>query len=110
MCTADPESNANNKAFMKAAETALECYLELLDSGYSADDARKVLPLGTATRVVVTAQWSWWYDVLTKRYHKRASREMILLMQELYKLMPEQIDHVVDDNMQKQFEEAARYV
>ena len=35
---------------------------------------------------------------------------MILLMQALYKLMPEQIDHVVDDNMQKQFEEADRYV
>ena len=110
MCTADPESNSNNRSFMKAAETALDCYLELLDSGYSADDARKVLPLGTATRVVVTAQWSWWLDVLSKRYHKRASREMILLMQALYKLMPEQIAHVVGNNLQKQFDEADRYV
>ena len=94
----------------EAAETALDCYLELLDSGYSADDARKVLPLGTATHVVVTAQWSWWYDVLSKRYHKRASREMILLMQELYKLMPEQIARVVGNNLQMQFDEADRYV
>ena len=31
-------------------------------------------------------------------------------MQELYKLMPEQIDHVVDNNLQKQFDEADRYV
>ena len=35
---------------------------------------------------------------------------MILLMQELYKLMPEQIDQVVDNNMQKQFDEADRHV
>lgn len=107
----NPDRDKQIEAFTAATEAAMTCYISAVNSGCSLDDARKLLPLGIATRLVVTGQLSWWYDVFSKRYCTKASKETILLMQQIYTLMPDNLkQRSVSTGLAQQFAKADKFL
>ena len=96
------------EAFMKALDQSGESYLEMLEQGCNPDEARSVLPMCTATKIMVTGQLSWWLDFLRLRYHKRASREIRQIAMQIFDQSPEVLKDTAERlGMLEGFKEAA---
>ena len=63
-------------------EDAERAYHELLSGGCKPEDARKVLPNSTATRIIMKANLREWRHVFGLRMSKAAYPEMRSLMQD----------------------------
>lgn len=78
--------------FKVSLQLAEKCYLELLDQGMKAEDARGVLPNQCKTEVVVTMNLRSWMHFFSMRCDKHAQSEIRLiakgLLSEFYTLMP----------------------
>lgn len=64
----------NHKAVATAWHEAEGAYMELLKGGMHPEDARGVLPLDTATKVVYTYPVEKWRDILELRYYGTTGR------------------------------------
>ena len=91
-------------------DLALKKYAEMLDAGLSPDRARYVLPLCTQTEICVTGQVTWWVDLLSKRYHTKASDAFILLCQQIKEHLPEEAKSFFLATYGEQIKKADDYV
>jgi thymidylate synthase (FAD) len=53
--------------YREAYEDSMECYRELLESGVPAEEARKVLPMGTEVNIVMSGNARAWMHLLNIR-------------------------------------------
>lgn len=87
-----PEDSPVYKQWLQAMEQAERAYMQLLDRGAKAQEARSVLPNSLKTEVVMTANLREWRHVLKLRCSKPAHpqiREVMLpLLQDFKKLVP----------------------
>ena len=68
------EDNDVIKHYLRGCEIATNVYKELIDSGVKPQDARGVLPLDTATKVVYTYRIEEWAHILDLRYYGKTGR------------------------------------
>lgn len=66
-------------------ERSFETYKELCEKGFKKEFARTVLPLATATRIIMTAQACVWYEFLKLRLGKTAEPMMKELSADIFK-------------------------
>lgn len=93
----EPGTLAYN-SWQSACEVAEKVYMSLVKSGVAkAQNARAVLPLSLATKIVVTANYREWRHILKLRTAKDAHPDMRALMIPLLKDLKEQIPVVFDD-------------
>ncbi len=72
-------------------------YLSLLKNGLKPEDARCVLPLSLATKLVMTTNYAEWRHILKLRTAKAAHPQMRALMIPLLKELQERIPVIFDD-------------
>lgn len=72
-------------------------YLSLLKNGLKPEDARCVLPLSLATKLVMTTNYAEWRHILKLRTAKGAHPQMRVLMVPLLKELQEKIPVIFDD-------------
>ena len=77
--------------------TAERYYKTLLASGLKPEDARCVLPLSLATKLVMTTNYAEWRHILKLRTAKGAHPQMRALMIPLLKELQEKIPVIFDD-------------
>lgn len=68
-----------------SCQRSFEAYSELVSKGYKKELARTVLPLATATRILMTAPINVWYEFLKLRLEKGAEPMMQELAESIYK-------------------------
>lgn len=100
----DDMSEENRNAFWKfydyfiAAERCSDGYLNSIKSGKSTpEEARWMLPLGLATKIVVTANYREWRHIFKMRCEKHAHPEMRRIMCSLWIVLNCKIPVVFDD-------------
>lgn len=100
----DDMSEENRNAFWKfydyfiAAERCSDGYLDSIKSGKSTpEEARWMLPLGLATKIVVTANYREWRHIFKLRCEKHAHPEMRRIMCALWLVLNTQIPVIFDD-------------
>ncbi|MCX7751141.1 MAG: FAD-dependent thymidylate synthase [Candidatus Bipolaricaulota bacterium] len=76
---------------------AVGLYEELLSRGIPKEDARFVLPIGAATRLVVTANFREWRHILRLRLEKTAQWEIRELAQQILRILLEHAPSVFED-------------
>lgn len=82
--------NANDSVkslFLDSLSTAEDCYLEMLDNGCKAQEARQVLPNALKTEVVMTGFESDWKHFFDLRCAPSAHPDMQVLAKKLQSLM-----------------------
>lgn len=62
-------------------------YEKLIERGYSKEDAAYVLPKAAEYKLVVTGNFRAWFEYLSKRLCKRASKEHQELAQKIYQIL-----------------------
>jgi len=72
-------------------------YAALLRAGWSREDARQILPIGVATRIVVSANWREWRHIFTLRLARAAHWEIRSVLGKLVLKLQEQIPIIFDD-------------
>lgn len=89
----DEDKADKAKVFKRTCEYAEKAYKELVKLGATAQQARDVLTLATATEIVVTANFREWRHILTLRCAKDAHPDMrqlaLLLLKNVHSLFPE---------------------
>lgn len=87
-------------AIQRHYESALELYKGLRAEGVPPQLARYVLPNGTLTRMIVSANIREWRHILKLRLHSSAQPEMRELMQQIYdqliEVFPQSLEGVTD--------------
>lgn len=78
-------------------EDAEQAYHYLLSLGCKPEDARKVLPNSTATRIIMKANLREWRHILTLRLGKGVYPEMRALMSKLLEQVKQTVPVVFDD-------------
>jgi len=68
-----------------SCQRSFEAYSELVSKGFKKELARTVLPLATATRILMTAPINVWYEFLKLRLEKGAEPMMQELAESIYK-------------------------
>jgi len=104
-----PEVVLPESPFLSEIEVLNRCfdlYKELCKGGTSKDEARAFLPMCTATKLIATAQATWWLEFLRLRLHPAASKEMIYIAAQIYDLCPAPIKEKAKElGLEKQFKE-----
>ena len=81
----------------EACEFAEQHYMELLASGLKPELARNVLPLSTATEIIMTANIREWRSVMKLRTSARAHPQMRSIMRSLLDELKQKIPVLFDD-------------
>lgn len=98
-----PEKFTRTEQTLRAA---WEAYNEALQIT-SADEARALLPMCTATKLMATAQATWWVNFLALRYHPAASNEIIKIARQIYDQCPEPVKAKIKElQLEEQFGKA----
>lgn len=91
----------------KLLAESFRIYKESIKAGMSKDEARAYLPMCTATRLVATAQASWWLEFLKLRLHPAASKEIIRIADQIYLRCPDIIKkRATELGLDEQFQKA----
>ena len=85
------------KTWWESCCKAEKSYMELIDLGMTPGQARGVLPLSLATKLLVTANYREWRNILKLRTQNSAHIQMRELMIPLLKELKERIPIVFDD-------------
>lgn len=94
----DPELVGwTTSVWLKSLEVAESAYLDLLEKGWSPQQARSVLPNSLKTEIVVTANLREWRHILTLRTSPAAHPQMQEIMTPLLFELQETIPVVFDD-------------
>ena len=102
-----PDAYREDEKVLHQIETSFDLYKQLRN-GMSADEARYVLPMCTATKFCVSGDLTWWLEFLRLRYNKAASKEMIKVASLVFKELPSEIYFYVGNTpeLEEQFEAA----
>ena len=95
-----PRIQSNTPEFViwqRQVEGAEKAYMDLIDLGIKAQDARSVLPISTATEVIVTMNLRSWRHYLRLRTDKHTQDEHRLLAQDLLNQFKAEIPIIFDD-------------
>lgn len=95
-----PRFAEDSEAYKLWHGTMLVCeaaYMEMIEDGCTAQDARSVLPNSLKTEVIMTANWREWRNVFKLRCAKDAHPDMRDLMVPLCLEMQERIPILFDD-------------
>ncbi|MCF8038570.1 MAG: FAD-dependent thymidylate synthase [Desulfohalobiaceae bacterium] len=92
-----PEDSVCYKQWLQAMEQAERAYMQLLENGAKAQEARSVLPNSLKTEVVMTANLREWRHVLRLRCSKPAHPQIREVMFPLLKEFKERIPVLFDD-------------
>lgn len=97
-------ADISTKVIYKSALTSAEFYyFKLLDEGFPAQDARGVLPLNTASKVVYTYTFNEWVEIINKRYYGTTGKPhpdaKIIIGMVLYKFI--EMGYTIDNNDEK---------
>lgn len=88
---------AGYKLWKHSCEVAETCYMEMLEHGYTPQEARAVLPNSLKTEVVMTADLTEWRHFLKLRCSRAAHPQMRELALQLLGMVHKQIPVVFDD-------------
>lgn len=89
--------DGKSEFWRSSMEEAEKSYHTLLERGCKPEDARKLLPNSTATRIIMKANLREWRHVFAMRTGKAAYPEMRALMRELFQSAKSTIPVVFDD-------------
>ena len=92
-----PDSIQSRDVYMEAVGSAFRAYEELLDMGVPKEDARFVLPIGTQTRLVMTANFRELRHIIRLRGSKAAQWEVRRVAKRLLEIMREEAPNVFGD-------------
>ncbi len=76
---------------------AVDLYLELLSEGVPKEDARYLLPIGTETRLTVSANFREWRHIIRLRGNRAAQWEIRLLAREVLRILKQHAPTVFGD-------------
>lgn len=93
----DEEDDVGYLAWKNSCLQAEKAYFELLNMGYSPQQARMVLPNCTKTEIVITANYREWRHILKLRCAKNAHPDMRHMMQGLLKELQSNLPVIFDD-------------
>lgn len=91
------EHSACAGVFRDAVGKAREAYAKLLSLGVPKEDARYVLPLGTGTALVMSANFREWRHILKLRMSREAQWEIRDLAQRILGILREHAPNVFGD-------------
>lgn len=80
-----------------ACSVTREAYARLLELGVPLEDARFLIPMGVATRLVVTANLRAWRELLEKRLRPEAQWEIRALCKEVLRVLHDLAPTVFED-------------
>ena len=83
--------------FMQSLQAAEDSYLELIEHGWKAQQARMVLPMSIKTEINMKANLREWRHFFKLRCHSTAHPDIRVLALDLLKQMHEQIPVIFDD-------------
>ena len=86
-----------SSVYIEAVGSAFRAYEELLDMGIPREDARFVLPIGTQTRLVMTANFRELRHIIRLRGSKAAQWEVRQIAKRLLEIMREEAPNVFGD-------------
>lgn len=86
-----------SRIFYEECSYAEKSYYNLKEKGTKAEQRRNVLPLATATTLVMSASYREWRSVLELRLDKRAHPDMQFLMKKLLVQLYEKVPVIFDD-------------
>ncbi|MCF8104588.1 MAG: FAD-dependent thymidylate synthase [Desulfohalobiaceae bacterium] len=98
-----PEDSPDYKQWLQAMEQAERAYMQLLDRGAKAQEARSVLPNSLKTEVVMTANLREWRHVLKLRCSKPAHPQIREVMLPLLQEFKERVPVLFDDLYRQYF-------
>jgi len=86
------------RIWLKAMENAEKSYMEMIENGALAQEARELLPIDTKTEIVVTANIREWRHIFSlrcsKKAHPQIRKVMVDLREELKKKIPILFDNL----------------
>lgn len=91
------EDDKRYALWLKAMQACEDAYLQLVQAGASAQEARSVLPNSLKTEIVVTANIREWRHIFKLRCDKAAHPQMRQIMQPLLTAFQERIPLLFDD-------------
>lgn len=95
-------SQGTNEDWIEAIKQAEKAYILLVAGGWTAEQARSVLPLCTKTEINMKANLREWRHFFKLRCAKAAHPDMRVLALDLLKQMHEKVPVIFDD-LYKQF-------
>jgi thymidylate synthase (FAD) len=93
----DPKASSPQLKWLNCLRYATLTYKQLIDDGWSPQEARSVLPNSTKTEIVVTANFREWKHIFKLRTSKAAHPQMRELMIPLLKDVREIIPIIFED-------------
>ena len=91
-------NNKSEEAWFRSLIQSEHWYIELLNNGWSPQQARSVLPNSLKTEIVITANFREWQHIFTLRCSKSAHPQMREIMIPLHiqckKMIPEIFDNI----------------
>ena len=87
----------NYNFWWSACKSAEESYMAMLSNGVKPEIARNVLPLSTATEIIMTANIREWRSVMRLRTSSRAHPQMRSIMRSLLDELKQKIPVLFDD-------------
>ena len=95
------EDSPSYKQWLAAMENAEKTYLNLIEMGAPAEQARSVLPNSLKTEIVMTCNLRQWRHVFELRCSKAAHPQIREIMLPLLKAFKERLPAIFDDLYQK---------
>lgn len=92
-----PMGSDNYNFWWSACKSAEESYMAMLSNGVKPEIARNVLPLSTATEIIMTANIREWRSVMKLRTSARAHPQMRSIMRSLLDELKQKIPVLFDD-------------
>lgn len=92
-----PMGSDNYNFWWSACKSAEESYMAMLSNGVKPEIARNVLPLSTATEIIMTANIREWRSVMKLRTSTRAHPQMRSIMRSLLDELKQKIPVLFDD-------------
>lgn len=91
-----------NEAYNKQVELCLQLYEKMLDAGVPPEDARYILPNGTTSEIVITANFREWRHFIWMRTNPRAHWEIRKIAIAILKILQKEApivfwDFVIDE-------------
>ena len=92
-----PVGSDNYNIWWSACKSAEDAYMAMLSNGVKPEIARNVLPLSTATEIIMTANIREWRSVLRLRVGNKAHPQMRSIMRKLLEELKIKVPILFDD-------------
>ena len=93
----DSSTETEQMIWFTAMESAENCYIDLMDQGWKAQQARSVLPNSLKTEIVMKGNVREWRHIFSQRCAKTAHPQMQELMMPFFEEIKKRIPVIYDD-------------